>query len=136
MNKFDTAFDKAAKAAGIDWAFALSIKDRNVRFNKKTTYPCIWRTASEPTKPLFDAQDRMQKKLSLYFVHVGFSKITIERMNEHLDSLMEKFLLFRNSMRSDGYDVQFTQDPYPAWDATSYDEFGIIFNISVTYHQC
>ena len=137
MTNFDTIFDTAARAVSLDWVYVYNNADRNIRISREVEkYPVIFRAFSEPLLPLFDAQERVQRDMMLYFAHVGFSQCTAEEMAEHIETLMNQFIAFRELLRNAGVEVNLQGSPFPQWEQTNLDEYGLVFNLSVKYSIC
>lgn len=137
MNKFDTIFNAAAQAADINWIFSYDNADRNLKIDGEIfDYPCIIRMFREPVQPLFDSRENVERGLSLYIVHVGFEDATSEEINEHLDEIMAKFVLWREAMRRAGVEITINGRPFPAWELTDLDEYGYVYDLTAKYSTC
>jgi hypothetical protein len=137
MTKLDTIFDTCASASGFSWIFVYENADRNVKVDRDIdVYPCILRAFNEPTVPLFDAQSRMEKEMSLYIIHKGFTQQTAEEININLEEIMTKFVAFRELLRRAGVEVIMNGRPFPNWERTNGDEYGYVFNLTIRYSIC
>lgn len=137
MTQFDTIFSESAKSAVINWCIVDSLTEQAQQTLKVKKYPCIWRNSTEEkTTPLFDNLDRVQKRMSLYFVELGFNKVTQESRNENMEALLERFLVFRDKMKRSGIEVELDGDPFPNWRQTNLEDYGIVFNITCKYKLC
>jgi len=133
MTAFDKIFSDCAKQVGLAWFIVENNPDRNIKAATQYQFPCIWRNFNEPTQPLFDNHQRFEKEMSLYFVHVGFDKLTKEKINENLHDFLLKFVSFKDLMYRKGIELSFTSKPFPNWKVTNYDEYGIVFNVTAKY---
>jgi hypothetical protein len=137
MTDFDTKFNEAAEIAELSWVYVLSNQDRNTTIDsKQITYPCIFRSFSEPTKPLFDMLQRYERDMSLYIVAIGFQKATTEQISEDLEDIMARFVILREELRRRGIEIEFKETPFPNWEKTEIDEYGIVFNVTAKYTIC
>lgn len=137
MTNFDTIFDNACKQSGLSWLFVYDNKDRNIKINGELTdLPCVLRWFREETLPLFDQLQRVERTMLLYIVHVGFDSTTSEDINENLDSVMNQFIQWRNYMKRSGVEVTINGRPFPQWEQTDEDEYGLVFNLTVKYSIC
>jgi hypothetical protein len=137
MTTFDTIFEAAAKTAGLSWLFVFDNKDRNIKVDRAMeTLPCILRSFNETLQPMFDPMQRVEREMSLYIIHVGFTKHTSEQLNINLEDIMTRFITFREAMRTAGVEVTITQKPFPNWEQTNYNEYGYVFNLRCKYSIC
>lgn len=137
MTKFDEIFDNATTTANIDWVFVYSNADRNISVDSKVyDYPCIFRAFRETVNPLFDNRQNVEREMMLYIVHVGFADETAEQLNENLQEIMDKFIIWREAMRRAGVEVTINGRPFPNWEQTDLDEYGYVFNLTVKYSLC
>lgn len=136
MTAFDQIFSDCAKAVGLAWFIVENNPDRNIKAATQYQFPCIWRNFNEPTQPLFDNQQRFEKEMSLYFVHVGFDKLPKEKVNEYLHDFMLKYIDFKDLMQRKGIELSFTSKPFPNWMQTNYNDYGIVFNLTARYSLC
>lgn len=137
MTNFDTIFDNACNAAGLSWLFIYDNKDRNLKVDgEMTDVPCVLRWFREEVLPLFDQLQRVERTMLLYIVHVGFESTSSEDINENLEDVMNKFIAFRDYMKRAGVEVAINGRPFPQWEQTDYDEYGLVFNLTVKYSIC
>lgn len=137
MTNFDTIFDNACKHSGLSWLFVYDNKDRNIKIDGELTdLPCVLRWFREETLPLFDQLQRVERTMLLYIVHVGFDSTTSEDINENLESVMNQFTKWRNYMKRSGVEVTINGRPFPQWEQTDADEYGLVFNLTVKYSIC
>lgn len=137
MTNFDNIFNDACNAAGLSWLFIYDNKDRNLNVDgEMTDVPCVLRWFREEVLPLFDQLQRVERTMLLYIVHVGFESTTSEDINENLEEVMNKFIVWREYMKRAGVEVTVNGRPFPQWEQTDYDEYGFVFNLTVKYSIC
>lgn len=137
MTQLDTIFDNACTAAGLSWLFVYDTPDRNIKIDGDVTqYPCVLRLFRETVRPLFDQLQRVERSMSLYIVHAGFTIDTSEQLNINLDEIMNAFIIWRESMRRAGVEVIINGAPFPTWEVTDMDEYGYTFDLTLRYSIC
>ena len=136
MTNFDTIFNQSAESAGLATFIVENMPDRATHAATQYKFPCIWRNFNETFQPLFDNQQRYEREMSLYFVHIGFSKLSKETINVNIESLMAQFLVFKDKMNRAGVELLLNGKPFPNWKQTNYDEYGIVFNLTARYTIC
>lgn len=137
MTKYDTIFNQAAITAGFSWNFVYDNADRSVQLDSTIEcYPCILRSFQESVEPLFDEQQRVRRTMSLYIIHVGFTHVTAEEINVNIEDVLQKFIVFREHLRRSGVQVTFNGSPFPNWQRTDMDEYGLVINLTCVYSSC
>lgn len=136
MTALDTIFNNSAKAVGLAWFIVEDVPDRTQHASKQYKFPCIWRNFNESITPLFDNGQRVEREMSLYFVQIGFSKLTKETINENIEDLMTKYIAFKDLMNRAGVELSFNGKPFPNWKQTNYDEYGLVINLTARYSLC
>lgn len=137
MTQFDEIFHSAATQADLSWVFVYDDADRNLKVDGEITdYPCILRLFRESVLPLFDAQEGVQRSMSLYIAHTGFEADTSEQINENLEDIIRAFIVWREAMRRAGVEVSINGNPYPSWELADMDVYGYVFDLTVKYSIC
>lgn len=136
MTAFDTIFKQSAESAGFGTYIFRSEPDRTTHAKYMTKFPMAWRTINEPQTPLYDSFDRVQRDVSVYFVHVGFDRLTTEAVNEGLEDIITRFIEFRDLIQRAGIEVIQNNPAQPSFKTTNFDEFGFIINLTFKYALC
>ena len=136
MTAFDTIFKNSCEQAGFGTYIFADNPDRATHAKYITKYPCAWRTLNEPLTPLYDNFNRVQRDLSVYFVELGFDKSTKEKINESIESMFDKFLVFRDLMQRSGIELTMNGAAQPSYMTTNFNEFGLIINLTAKYNLC
>jgi len=134
MTTFDTILNNACIEAGFQQIIVYSNKDRDIKTDRHATaFPVMFRAFSEHIQPLFDEQQRYERIMTLYCAHVGFTKATPDDISVNLEDLMDRFIVFREYLRDSKIQVAFTTAPFPQWEMTKADDYGLVFNVKMTY---